>query len=181
MRSLENDELSTTFCQCSDDTQKEIGTQLMSFSAMESALDREVQTPELRSEIESILSECPDFRITQIEDRLLARRQARGHENWGELLMHFVERINQPIKTWFELDRRNRGGRPAKNLARDFLLFRLAEAAPTVIGKRPTATANGRFVRLCAAVQSVAACGSGDRGIGAGDRKSDKATVQGTT
>jgi hypothetical protein len=77
--------------------------------------------------------------------------------------MHFVERVNQPIKTWFELDRRNRGGRPAKNLARDFLLFRLAEAAPAVIGRRPTATAGRRFVRLCAAV--VVACGFDDRGI----------------
>ena len=50
-----------------------------------------------------------------------------------------------------------------KNVARDFLLFRLAEAAPAVIGRRPTATANGRFVRLCAAV--VVACGFDDRGI----------------
>ena len=144
------------------DTREEIGM-LLSFSAMESALKREIQTPELGSEIESLLSESLDFRMTQLEDRLLARRQARGLENGGELLMHFVERINQPIKTWFELDRRNRGGRPAKNLARDLLLFRLAEAAPVVIGRRATATANGPFVRLCAAV--VVACGFGDRGI----------------
>ena len=130
---------------------------------MESALKREIQTPELRSEIVSLSSEFPDFRMAQLEDRLLSRRQARGLEHGGELLMHFVERINQPIKTWFKLDRRNRGGRPAKNLARDFLLFRLAEAAPAVIGRRPTATVNGPFVRLCTAV--VAACGLDDRGI----------------
>jgi hypothetical protein len=144
------------------DTREEIGM-LMSFSAMESALKKEIQTPELRSEIESLLSECPDFRMTQLEDRLLTRRQARGLEHGGELLMHFVERINQPIKTWFELDRRNRGGRPTKNLARDFLLIRLAEVAPAVVGRRPTATADGRFVRLCAAV--VLACGFGRGGI----------------
>jgi hypothetical protein len=144
------------------DTREEIGM-LMSFGAMESALKREIRTPELGSEIESLSSECLDFRMAQVEDRLLGRRQARGLENGGELLMHFIGRINHPIKTWFELDRPNRGGRPAKNLARDFLLFRLAEAAQAVIGKRPTATANGPFVRLCAAV--VAACGFGDRGI----------------
>ena len=77
--------------------------------------------------------------------------------------MHFVETINQPIKTWFDVDRLNRGGRPPKTVERDYLLLRLAEAAPAVIGKRPTATANGPFVRLCAAV--VVACGFDDRGI----------------
>lgn len=157
------------------EAQEEIGM-LMSFSAMESALKREIQTPELGLEIESLLSECPDFRMAQLEDRLLTRRQARGLEHGGELLMHLVERINQPIKTWFELDRRNRGGRPAKNLARDFLLFRLAEAAPVVIDRRATATARRRFVRLCAAV--VAACGLDDRGI---ERSVEKAIKELTT
>jgi hypothetical protein len=154
------------------DTQEEIGM-LMSFSAMEAALKREIRTPELGSEIENLLSECPDFRMAQLEDRLLTRRQARGLEHGGELLMHFVERINQPIKTWIELDRRNRGGRPTKNVERDFLLFRLAEAAPAVIGRRPTATAGGRFVRLCAAV--VVACGFGRRGI---ERAVEKAIME---
>jgi hypothetical protein len=70
---------------------------------------------------------------------------------------------NQPIKTWFAVDRLNRGGRPTKNPARDLLLFRLAEAAPVVIGHRATATARGRFVRLCGAV--VVACGLEDQGI----------------
>ena len=148
---------------------------LMSFSAMEAALKREIRTPELGSEIENLLSECPDFRMAQLEDRLLTRRQARGLEHGGELLMHFVERINQPIKTWIELDRRNRGGRPTKNVARDFLLFRLAEAAPAVIGRRPTATAGGRFVGRGRRLRIRS---SGDR---AGGGKSDKGAVQATT
>ena len=136
---------------------------LLSYSAMESALKREIQTPELGSEIESLLSESPDFRMTQLEDRLLARRQARGLENGGELLMHLSKGSTNRSRPGSNVDRRNRGGRPAKNPARDFLLFRLAEAAPVVIGRRATATANGPFVRLCAAV--VVACGFGDRGI----------------
>jgi len=156
------------------DTQEEIGM-LVSFSAMEAALKREIRTPELGSEIENLLSECPDFRMAQLEDRLLTRRQARGLEHGGELLVHFVERINQPIKTWIELDRRNRGGRPTKNVARDFLLFRLAEAAPAVIGRRPTATAGGRFVGRGRRLRIRS---SGDR---AGGGKSDKGAVQATT
>lgn len=144
------------------DLQEEMGL-LMSFSAMESALKKEIRTPELRSEIESLSSETPEFRMAQIEDRLRTRREARGLEHGGELFMHFLERINQPFKAWLELDRRNKGGRPSKNLPRDYLLFRLAEAARAIIGRRPTATAGGRFVRLCAAV--VVACGLDDRGI----------------
>jgi hypothetical protein len=144
------------------DLQEEMGL-LMSFSAMESALKEEIRTPELRSEIESLSSETPEFRMAQIEDRLRTRREARGLEHGGELFMHFLERINQPFKAWLELDRRNKGGRPSKNLPRDYLLFRLAEAARAIIGRRPTATAGGRFVRLCAAV--VVACGLDDRGI----------------
>jgi hypothetical protein len=79
------------------------------------------------------------------------------------LLAYLVKKINQPIRTWFAVDRLNQGGRPTKNPARDLLLFRLAEAAPVIIGRRATATARGRFVRLCGAV--VVACGLEDRGI----------------
>src|SRR5215469_9475185 len=42
------------------DAQEEMGL-LMSFSAMESALNAEIRLPELRSEIESLSSENPDF------------------------------------------------------------------------------------------------------------------------
>jgi hypothetical protein len=83
----------------------------MSFSAMESALKREIRTPQLKSEIETLLSQDPDFRMSQLEDRVLPQRQARGLERGGDLFMHVIERVNRPFKTWLELDGRNRGGR----------------------------------------------------------------------
>lgn len=144
------------------DAREEIGV-LMSISGMEVALEREIRTPELRSEIESLSSKDPGFRMSQLEERLLPRRQARGLERGGDLLMHLVERVNRPIKGWLELDRRNPGGRPTKNLARDLLLYRLAESAPAILGRKATATAGGRFVRLCHA--ATVACGLDDRGI----------------
>jgi hypothetical protein len=134
-----------------------------SFSGMESALKKEIRTPELRSEIESLSSEHREFRMSQLEEPLLPRRQGRGLERGGELFVHVIERINRPIKTWLELDRHNRGGRPMKSLARDLLLYRLAEAAPVIIRRKATATARGRFVRLCHAV--TVACGLDDRGL----------------
>ena len=78
------------------------------------------------------------------------------------LLAHRVERINRPVKAWGELDRCNKNGRPA-NVVREFLLIRLAVAAPNVLDSRATVTAGGKFVRLCAAVFS--ACGLDTEGL----------------
>jgi hypothetical protein len=157
------------------DAQEEIG-QLMSYGAIEAALNREIPSRDLRSEIESLTGDDPDFRMAQIEASLEHERRAIGLKDGPELLAFLIKKINQPIKTWFAVDRLNRGGRPTKNPARDLLLFRLAEAAPVVIGRRATATARGRFVRLCAAV--VAACGLDDRGI---ERSVEKAIKELTT
>ena len=57
----------------------------------------------------------------------------------------------------------NQGGGPPKTVERHGTFSSACEAAPALIGKRPTATANGLFVRLCAAV--VTNCGFGHRGI----------------
>jgi hypothetical protein len=116
-------------------TLDEIGL-LMSFTAIEAALKREIRSRDPESYIESVA---------------------------GELLRYAIGRINQPFKAWLELERFNRGGRPRKNPARDFLLLQLALAAPAIIRGEPTATAGGRFVRLCGAV--VVACGLGAKRI----------------
>jgi hypothetical protein len=144
------------------DAQEEIG-QLMSYGAIEAALNREIPSRDLRSEIESLTMDDPDFRMEQFEGRLGYERRAIGLKNGPELLAYLIKTINQPIKAWFDVDRLNRGGRPPKTMERDYLLLRLAAAAPAVIGRRPTATAGGPFVRLCAAL--VVACRFNDRGV----------------
>jgi hypothetical protein len=142
--------------------QEEIG-QLMSYGAIEAALNREIPSRDLKSEIESLTADDPNCRMAQLEGRREYERRTIGLKNGSDLLAYVIKTINQPIKAWFDVDRLNQGGRPPKTVERDYLLLRLAAAAPAVIGKRPTATANGPFVRLCAAV--VTACGFGDRGI----------------
>ena len=123
---------------------EEIGL-LMSYGATEAALNREIRSRDLRLEIEGLTAGDPDFRMAQIEERLEYQRQAIGLKNGPELLLYMIKTINRPIKAWFEVDRLNQGGRPPKNLERDYLLLRLAERAPAIIGRRPTATARGRF------------------------------------
>jgi hypothetical protein len=144
------------------DAQEEIG-QLMSYGAIEAALSREIPSRDLKSAIESLTMDDPNFRMAQLEERLENERRTIGLKKGPELLAYLIKTINQPIKAWFDVDRLNQGGRPPKTVERDHLLLRVAEAAPAVIGKRPTATAGGRFVQLCAAV--VVACGFDDRGI----------------
>jgi hypothetical protein len=144
------------------EAQAEIGF-LMSFSAMEAALGEELRFRELQSVIDDLAAEDPDFRMAQLEERLESRREARGLEHGGQFFVHCIERINREIQSWLELDRLNKGGRPPKSVARDYLLIRLVEAARAIIGRKATATAKGRFVRLCADV--CVACGLDDRGI----------------
>ena len=144
------------------DAQEEIG-QLMSYGAIEAALNRKIPSRDLKSEIESLTMDAPNFRMAELEERLEYERQAIGLKNGAELLAYLFKTINQPIKAWFDVDRLNQGGRPPKTVERDYLLLRLAAAAPAVMGRRPTATANGPFVRLCVAI--VVACGFDDRGV----------------
>jgi hypothetical protein len=141
---------------------EEIGL-LMSYRGIETALNRKMHSRDLKSEIESLMMDDPNFRMAQLEERLEYERRTIGLKNGTELLAYLIKTINQPIKAWFDVDRLNQGGRPPKTVERDYLLLRLAEAAPAVIGKRPTATANGPFFRLCSAV--VVACGFDDRGV----------------
>ena len=156
------------------DTLEEIGLQT-SFSAMEEAVEtfspeaaakgvkKEIQLRELGDKIESLAAEVGDFRMAQLEEQLLERRKSLGLKIGDLLLIHYIRSITQPIKEFIALDRLNRGGRPPKSVARDLLLFRLAEASPVIIRRRPTATANGLFVRLC--VDVFRACGLSNSGI----------------
>jgi hypothetical protein len=77
------------------DTLEEIG-QLMSYGALEAALNRKIPSRDLRSEIEGLTADDPDFRMAQIEQRLEYERQAIGLKDGPELLAYLVEKINQP-------------------------------------------------------------------------------------
>jgi hypothetical protein len=89
-------------------------------------------------------------------------RVVLGYKHGGEILKHFIDVIQADLKSWVELDRRNKGGHPA-NIFRRYIVQRLAERAPLIVGKRATTTAKGKFAELCIAV--LPACGFGSKGI----------------
>jgi hypothetical protein len=174
------------------DTLEAIG-EIMSFSAMEAALGKKLASrdPEggvkeavkrlaadasaariaeieaaqgggVEEAVKPLVAGSSDVRIAEIEARFDYQRKALGLKHGPELLAHLVDRITRPIQVWLELDRRNRGGRPS-DLVRDYVLIRLLEAAPEVLGSRATATAGGKFVRLCTGVFNV--CGLSTDGL----------------
>jgi len=67
------------------------------------------------------------------------------------LLLGLVRELLGPLDAWLAQDRKNKGGRPP-DVARRFTIIALANAAPAIIGRAATATANGPFARLCADV-----------------------------
>jgi hypothetical protein len=146
------------------DTQEAIG-EIMSFSAMEAALGKMLASRDPQGGVKEAvmrLADRSDVRIAEIEARFDYQRKALGLKHAPELLVHLVERINRPIQVWLELDRRNRGGRPS-DAVRDYVLIGLVEATPEVLGSPATATARGKFVRLCAGV--FHACGLNTDGL----------------
>ena len=72
------------------------------------------------------------------------------------------EALGHSKKTWVELNKLNTGGRKA-DLARLYLVLRLAGAAPDIIGRKARASQTGPFVRLCAAV--LTACSLDQTGV----------------
>ena len=74
-----------------------------------------------------------------------------GLKHGAEILPAIFQRLHAPLKTWVAMDKLNKGGRKA-DLARSYLVTRLAEAAPDILGRKASSSQSGPFVRLCAAV-----------------------------
>ena len=89
-------------------------------------------------------------------------REAVGLNHGHLILTYLIERIHAPLKRWVELDRLNKGGRKP-NAVRRHVIYRLAEAAPDILGKAASVSTTGKFVELCCAV--LVACGLPESGI----------------
>ena len=126
--------------------------QSLTFSAMSAAFGQDVLTGRRDLKID----------LVRASEDTPATRLAFGLKHGNLLLTHFIERLHAPLARWIELDRQNKGGRPA-NAVRGYLIYRLAEAAPDIIGEPASISSNGTFVDLCTAV--LVACGLSETGI----------------
>jgi len=89
-------------------------------------------------------------------------RDSLGIKYGHKILQLFVRRINAPLKAWVEMDKTNKGGRPP-DMVRRYLIYRLAEAAPDIVGKDVPVASKGWFVDFC--WQILVACGLSEVGI----------------
>jgi hypothetical protein len=138
--------------------------QSLTFSAISEALGRDVSPKAFDFYFQIRLKQSQGERLTvaSLEQDMRPKRETLGLQHGHMLLMYFIERIHQPLARWIEMKSLDRGGRPA-NIARNYLIYQLAEAAPEVIGKPATVATTGKFVNLCTTV--LVACGLPEAGI----------------
>jgi hypothetical protein len=136
--------------------------QALTFSAMSEALGRSEFPKIVDVKIDRMRTKGERITLASIEDLARPKREALGLKYGHLILTHFIERIRAPFPGYVELARQNKGGRPAE-AARRHLIYRLAEAAPEIIGKPATVAITGKFADLCTSV--LQACGLPEAGI----------------
>lgn len=81
-------------------------------------------------------------------------RGSYGILNGAEILAEYLRQIKQPIETWISNKPLDKGGSEA-DLTRHYLVFALARHSKSIIGKKATATAAGRFVTLVSGIFQI--------------------------
>ena len=143
------------------DTLDFIGESL-TFSAMSEALGRDVFPKNYDFQIRVKQSQGKRITLASVEQGTRSRRRALGLKHGHLMLTYLIERIHGPLERWIQLDRLNKGGRKP-DAVRRHLIYRLAQAAPGILGKAAAVSTTGKFVDLCTAV--LVACGLSESGI----------------
>jgi hypothetical protein len=135
----------------------------LTFSAMREALGEDTCP---KDPITRIIHETdnPDITIADLESYYTGHRHVLGLKKGHLLLKHLIETVHDSLRKFVDADRLNDGGRPP-NIARRVLVYRLAQMAPEIIGRRASIARSGPFVRLCSEV--LPACGLSADGIDA--------------
>jgi hypothetical protein len=134
----------------------------LTFSAMNEALGEDVSPKDSVIAIRREVSGNDRVTITSLENHYASYRHALGLKKGHLLLKHIIDTAHASLNKWVEADKLNKGGCPP-NMARRYLVYRLAEMAPEIIGRRASIAKTGPFVRLCS--QVVPACGLSATGI----------------
>ena len=83
-------------------------------------------------------------------------------QNRAEVLLFLTKKMRQQFDEYLVAKSVSKGGAPS-NWIREMILLDLARDASRITGKRPTATAKGKFENLCSAV--LYAIGIGQSGL----------------
>jgi len=143
------------------DTLDFIGESL-TFSAMSEALGRDVFPKGYDFKIEFKQSQGKRITVASVEQDTRPMREALGLKHGHLILTYLIEEVHSPLERWIAVDRLNKGGRKP-DAVRTYLIYRLAEASPDILGKAAAVSTTGKFVDLCSAV--LVACGLPESGI----------------
>jgi len=128
----------------------------LTFLAMSEALGRDVFPKGYDFKIEFKQSQGKRITVASVEQDTRPMREALGLKHGHLILTYLIEGVHRPLERWIELDRLNKGGRKP-DAVRTYLIYRLAEASPDILGKAAAVSTTGKFVDLCSAV--LVACG----------------------
>ena len=129
---------------------------MLNFSSIERAAGADVVPRPIQRSIRESVEKGELTTIQEIEQASAMTREMLGLKHPSVLLPDLIERLHRPLREWVAFNRLNAGGRP-EDLTRNYLIARLADSAPEIIGRKAAASQTGPFVRLCAAV--LDACG----------------------
>jgi hypothetical protein len=144
------------------DTLEFVGESL-TFTAMAQVLGQRVFPRNFGTVLDRMKQQNEPITIAALEEHLSAQRRSLGLNQGHVLLKHFIDSVGAPLRNWVEIDKLNKGGRPA-NAARQYMIWRLADVAPQLIGRRAPISRTGAFVDLCE--QVLIACGFPEESVG---------------
>ena len=136
--------------------------QSLTFSAMSEALGRDVFPNNYDFQIDFKRSQGRQITLESMEQDTWPMREALGLKHGHLILTYLIEGVHSPLERWIAVDRLNKGGRKP-DAVRTYLIYRLAEASPDILGKAAAVSTTGKFVDLCSAV--LVACGLPESGI----------------
>jgi hypothetical protein len=100
--------------------------------------------------------------IRSCEQQSAPMREALGLKHGHLFLKAIVDQLDEALQKWIKLERLSKGGKPPQR-DRKYLIYRLAEAAPDIIGAPAAIAIDGLFVKLCAAILPI--CGISSVGV----------------
>jgi hypothetical protein len=134
----------------------------LTFSAMSKAVGRDVFPKHYDFQIDIKQSQGKRITLASLERDTRPMREAVGLKHGHLILTYLIEGIHGPLERWIEVDTLNKGGRKP-DAVRTYLIYRLAEASPDILGKAAAVSTTGKFVDLCSAV--LVACSLPESGI----------------
>jgi hypothetical protein len=117
----------------------------------------------INREIQNASFKGSPLSIEEIGEKLEVSLRSLGLLSGPKILKRFIQEVHDPLKKWVEIERTNKGGKPAQKTIR-LVIYWLARSAPEIIGSEAGVSKEGPFVRLCSAV--LRACGQPSDGVG---------------